>query len=166
MKTLLLMRHCEASTGISARVSDRQLALTIQGGEDAQRMGRALLSRGIVPQIITCSAAQRAASTATIMGRALGLEDAVNAIAALYDAEPERYLEEVQSLPVKVEVALVVGHNPAISRLAQLLRREGVTGGQFIPGGLACLEFAAENWLGIRYHSGNFKWYMTPDSAG
>lgn len=166
MKTLLLMRHCQASTALSARLSDQQLPLTPQGSEDAQRMGRAILSRGIVPQIITCSAAHRAASTATIMGQALGLKDPVTAIAALYAAEPERYLEEVQSLPHKVNVALVVGHNPEISRLAQLLRREGVTGSQFIPGGLACLEFAAENWRGIRYHSGNFKWYLTPDRAG
>ena len=166
MKTLLLMRHCEASTSLSARLSDQRLALTLQGGEDARRISRALLSRGTVPQVITCSTALRAASTATIMARVLGLREQVTTNAALYAAEPERYLEEVQLLPLKVEVALVVGHNPAISRLAQLLRREGVTGGQFIPGGLACLEFAAENWLGIRYHSGNFKWYLTPDSAG
>ena len=166
MKTLLLMRHCEASTSLSARLSDQRLALTLQGGEDAQRVGDSLLRRGTIPQVITCSTALRAASTATIMARALGLKHPVTAIAALYAAEPERYLEEVQLLPLNVEVALVVGHNPAISRLAQLLRREGTAGSQFIPGGLACLEFANENWLDIRYHSGNFKWYLTPDSAG
>ncbi len=165
MKTLLLMRHCEASTDISPRLSDKQLALTLQGSDDARRTGRALLRMGTVPQVITCSAAQRAVSTATIMAQVLGL-DPVTASAALYSAGPERYLEEVQLLPVKLEVALVVGHNPAISRLAQLLRREGVSSGQFIPGGLACLEFADENWRDIRYHSGNYHWYLTPDTTG
>ncbi len=165
MKTLLLMRHCQASTGLSARLSDQQQALTRQGSDDARRMGGALLRMGTVPQVITCSAAKRATLTATIMARALGLGP-VTAIAALYDAGPERYLEEVQLLPVKLEVALVVGHNPAISRLAKLLRRKGVAGGQFVPGGLACLEFAAENWRDIRYHSGNCKWYLTPETAG
>ncbi len=165
MKTLLLMRHCEASTGVSTRLSDNQLALTLQGSDDARRMARALPRMGTVPQIITCSAAKRAALTATIMAQILG-HNPVTAIAALYAAGPERYLEEVQLLPGKVEVALMVGHNPAISRLAQLLRREGVAGGQFIPGGLACLEFTAQSWGDIRYHNGNCKWYLTPDTAG
>ncbi len=165
MKTLLLMRHCQASTGFSARLSDEQLALTLQGSDDARRMGRALLRMGTIPQVITCSAAQRAVLTATIMAQVLGL-DPVTAIADFYAAGPERYLEEVQLLPGKVEMALMVGHNPTISRLAQLLRREGVAGGQFIPGGLACLEFTARSWGDIRYHNGNCKWYLTPDTAG
>ncbi len=165
MKTLLLMRHCEASTRISTQVSGEQLGLTLQGSEQARRMGEALLRMGAFPQVIICSAAQRAASTATIMAQVLEL-DPVTTSAALYAAEPERYLEEVQLLPVKAKMALVVGHNPTISRLAQLLRRDGVTGGQFTPGGLACLEFADENWGDIQYHSGNYRWYLTPDSAG
>ena len=166
MKTLLLMRHCEAGSGLAARLSDEQLALTARGSQDARRLGNGLLRHGTVPQVIASSSAQRAYQTATIIAKVLGIKDPVTAIAALFAAGPDRYLEEIRLLPAEAQVALVVGHNPAVSRLSQLLRQAGVAGGRFIPGGLVCLEFAGRCWDDIRYHSGNCKWYLTPDSAG
>ena len=174
------MRHGQAEDQFAAHLHDFHRALTPAGLGDAHRMGLALgpgrkpqprravygepgeARGGSTPEIILTSEARRAVTTAEQVAGALGVAVKVRPNPRLYDATPETYLAEVQRLPEELSVALVVGHNPGISSLAQRLRSEGELTGSFPPAAAACFEFAIPSWKDIRFRLGNCRWFIKP----
>ncbi len=165
MKTLLLMRHCQTGDGTD-RQADKHRSLTSRGMDDARQMGATLQREGLVPQLIVHSSANRATQTARLVANELGIESALLASPQLYTAEAEGYLEEIRLLPDDVDMALLVGHNPAVSRLADRLHGGGLALAHFPPGALAGYEFPGESWISIRPSEGNCRWRQAPGDTG
>ncbi len=165
MKTLLLMRHCRTGDGATGS-ADKHRALTPPGLDDARRMGAALQRKGFVPQLVVHSSAHRAAQTAGLVASELGIEGVLLASPRLYAAEAEGYLEEIQLLPDDVDLVLVVGHNPAVTRLATRLYGKGLAVTHFPPGAMAGYEFPGDSWSTIQPSQGNCRWYQSPGDSG
>ncbi len=165
MKTLLLMRHCQTEDS-TARQTDKHRPLTSQGRDDARRMGAVLQRKGLVPQLVVHSSAHRAAQTADLVASELGIEGILLASPRLYAAEAEGYLEEIQLLPDDVDLVLLVGHNPAVTRLAVNLYGEGLAVAHFPPGAMAGYEFPGNSWSYVRHSQGNCRWYHSPRDTG
>ena len=111
MKAILL-RHAEAgwSGGVG---SDFNRRLTEAGRSDAKRMGAWLrATHGDIAQSAV-SAARRTVETWEL----LGLTHDADVRQDLYLAEPDAYARALQSSGTM----LIVGHNPGIARLAELL---------------------------------------------
>jgi phosphohistidine phosphatase len=126
MKTLILMRHAKSSWKFP-EIADRDRPLTKRGEHDAPRMGKLLKKEEIFPDKILTSTAVRAAATAEAVAKKLDYKDEIIYLDSLYMAEPVNIIEALQTLPAEVKKVLVVGHNPGMEGLVQILGGKLVT---------------------------------------
>ncbi|KRF17441.1 hypothetical protein ASG90_07335 [Nocardioides sp. Soil797] len=112
------MRHAKA---IGFAASDRERDLEPSGRRDAAAAGKWMATKEIRPDHVLHSSALRTTSTWQEASRALGEDIRVESSSALYAAEPEAALDLIRSTPDDVRRLLVIGHNPTIGMLAQLL---------------------------------------------
>lgn len=117
-RRLVTMRHARAE---QAGPTDLERQLTRSGEQDAAEAGAWLREAGVVPDAALVSAASRAVGTWTAMARAAGwiVEPLVDR--GLYTAGPEAALDLIRETTDEVATLVVVGHNPTIATLAQLL---------------------------------------------
>jgi phosphohistidine phosphatase len=120
MKTLLLMRHAKSSWKYS-NLADHDRPLTKRGHRDAPLMGQLLLDRELVPQRILCSSAIRARQTAEAIAAQVGFTGEIDFLDRLYMAEVEGYFNVLKELPDDLERVMVIGHNPGLETLLQML---------------------------------------------
>ena len=112
------MRHAKAE---SVGSSDHARELTASGRRDAAAAGVWLARQRVGPDAVLVSSAVRTASTWEEAGHALPEGVDVDSSDALYAAEPESALDLVRATAAEVGTLLVIGHNPTIGTLAQLL---------------------------------------------
>lgn len=117
-RRLVLMRHAKAEQVGS---SDMQRELSPRGLADAEAAGRWLAEQGVEPDHALVSAAVRTSQTWEAVAAAAGWDDDATYDDALYDAGPETALDLVRETPEDARTLMVVGHNPTIGYLAQLL---------------------------------------------
>lgn len=123
MKTVLLMRHAKSSWKQS-ELQDFDRPLNKRGRKDAPRMGSLLREKGLVPQLILSSSAERARETVEGVTEGPGYRGEVRYFDSLYQAEPQVYLDLLQALPDHFDQVMVVGHNPGIAALLEMLTGE------------------------------------------
>ncbi len=123
MKTLLLLRHAKSSWK-HPELADHERPLNKRGKHDAPRVGNLLVERELIPQYIVCSTAVRTRQTAEALVESSGYAGQVEYLDAFYMAEPATYLKTLCTLPDDVERVLLIGHNPGLEGLAQMLSGE------------------------------------------
>jgi phosphohistidine phosphatase len=84
-------------------------------------MGKYLREKELIPQIILASPAKRVKQTVDGMLEKMTFKGKVEYIDSLYLAEPAAYLATLQSIADKYERVLIVGHNPGLEGLLQIL---------------------------------------------
>ncbi len=120
MKTLLLMRHAKSSWQIK-NILDHERPLNKRGRKDAPRMGILLKDRELIPQLILCSSALRARQTAELVAEAAGYTEEVVFLDELYLSEVDENLNTLRELPDSIERVMLIGHNPGLETLLQIL---------------------------------------------
>jgi phosphohistidine phosphatase len=120
MKTLLLMRHAK-SNWKETDLADHERPLNNRGQKDAPRMGSILLDRELVPQQLLSSSALRARETAEAVAKVSGFQGEIGYLDRLYLAEAEEYMTVLRELQDTIERVMVIGHNPGLETLLQLL---------------------------------------------
>lgn len=118
MKTLLILRHAKSSWSHGS-LPDHDRPLNNRGERDAPRMGELILDRGLVPDLIISSTANRARTTAAIVAETCGYQYDIVFDEDLYlSGLPtcERILGQVSDLHQRV---MIVGHNPDMEALVQ-----------------------------------------------
>lgn len=120
MKTLLLMRHAKSSWK-DPSIPDHDRPLAKRGLRDAQRMGELLGERELSPQRIISSSATRSAETARIIHDNCKCATAITLSDKLYLAEADAYFAELVNLPNDIERVMLIGHNPGLESLLQML---------------------------------------------
>ena len=126
MKTLLLMRHAKSSWK-DADIPDHERPLSKRGKKDAPLMGKLIKEKELVPQKILISSAVRATETASLVRDKSGFIEDLDCLDSFYLAEPNGYLDPLRTLPDNLERVLVIGHNPGLEGLLQILS------GQIVP---------------------------------
>jgi phosphohistidine phosphatase len=117
---LLLMRHGKSETGAGLPDFDRPLAEA--GVESAEVVGKFLERNGIIPDILISSPALRAASTAKIARKELGLpKEKMIFDTELYNANPETILRIIKNTDSIFSTIMLVGHNPGFEECASTL---------------------------------------------
>lgn len=116
--TLVLLRHANAE-GWADTDADRVLAP--HGVDAAGRVGSWLHEQGIRPDRALVSSAVRTQQTWSIVAEHAGWTLAPDVEAGLYTAGPDAALDLVRLTDESVETLLLLGHNPTIHYLAQLL---------------------------------------------
>ena len=141
---LYLVQHGEAKS----KDEDPGRHLTEKGRRDAEKAAAFLKAAGLSAGAVWHSGKTRAAETAGILGRALGLEGAVAEHAGLAPNDPvEPVRDEVDRASGGPgggpdEGLMIVGHLPFTGKLASLLVAGSESAGvvAFRQGGVVCLE--------------------------
>ncbi len=164
MKTLYLLRHAKSSWSFDD-LSDHDRPLNGRGRDDAPHMGQALHKRGILPDIVLASSAVRALSTAVLVTREMGYpHDKIRVEPAIYQADVPTLLGIVHSLPAGAESAMLVGHNPTFTDLANELSPASPI--QEMPtAGVVCLRFAVDNWAEAARKNAEFYFFDYPKNG-
>jgi phosphohistidine phosphatase len=123
MERLILLRHGEAERS-AASGDDFDRALNGQGRLESAAMGRLLAVAGAAPDLALVSSAVRAVQTFEAARAAF--PDAVEQSSrALYLASPRKMMAAIRAAGPAARTLMVVGHNPGIQELAEMLAREG-----------------------------------------
>jgi len=167
MLTLSLLRHAKSSWKNPA-LPDRERPLNARGMSDAPAMGRAMSERGIEPELVLCSSAQRTVDTLALVLPELKIEPEVIYEEALYQASPDDMLGMLRGLQPGVRNVLLVGHNPEIQALALGLVGSGPNdlrnrlAEKYPTAGLAVINFTAGLWSSVDAGSGSLSLFLTP----
>jgi len=120
MKRILLMRHAKSSWK-DAEIPDKERTLKKRGEKDATRMGKLLREKKLKPDRILCSSAVRAVKTAELLVDKIGYKGEIKYLDKLYMAECAVILKIIKEQPDDVNSIIIIGHNPGLEALLQLL---------------------------------------------
>jgi len=120
-RRLTLLRHGQAQPADAAAL-DFERPLTQQGRLEARDMAERLLRRGLVPELILTSPAERALGSAQILAQTCGTGAAqVRCVSELYLATPQAVWRLLADQDDSTRHILICGHNPGLSELASRL---------------------------------------------
>ena len=142
MKTLLILRHAKSSWKDSS-LADHDRPLNKRGKRDAPRMGQLLRQEDLLPELIISSSAKRARTTAEHVAEESGYEGELSFSRDLYAFDAEAYLETINGIPDEYNCVMLVGHNPGMEELIEILTDEYQ---RFPTAALAQIELPIESW--------------------
>jgi phosphohistidine phosphatase len=148
VKRLTLMRHGDAQWK-DPEVADFARPLNRRGSSEAEAMGRRLAELALIPDLIIASPARRAQQTAEILARELAVPPrSIHFEEALYLAGAQEILRLARTVGPRVPHLMIVGHNPGISELAQLLAPSADVGG-LATAAICTITFDTGQWSGV-----------------
>jgi phosphohistidine phosphatase len=162
MKRLLLLRHAKSSWS-DPRLEDFERPLNERGLRAAPLMGRYLRDQQIRPDLILCSPAERARQTAALVTEAAGLSAPLRYDERIYEATAGRLAEVVSQAEEGAGELLLVGHNPGLEELLELLTGETR---RMPTAALACVQLDTDKWSKIAPRSGRLEWHVKPKELG
>ncbi len=118
MRQLVIMRHAQAEAAAS---SDHARSLTSRGRAAAADCGRWISERMDQPSYVLASDALRTTQTWQRLAQAADWSVEADFSAALYVADCDTILDLLRDVPSDVDRVFVVGHNPALAFLADLI---------------------------------------------
>jgi len=158
MKTMLLMRHAKSDWG-TQYATDFDRPLNARGQRDAPMMAAFLASHKLLPEIIVSSPAQRAKSTAEFVARERSFNGDLRFDERVYLASPSMLVDVIRDLPDAVETAMLVGHNPGMEDLLELLCGGNV---RMPTAAVAGLRLYADSWRDVRAGDAYLQWLIKP----
>lgn len=161
-RQLLLLRHAKSSwDDPSLPDHDRPLA---ERGRNAAKLIKDHLRHQRVPvALVLCSSARRARETVELVDP----PGEIQVEREIYAASADQLLKRLRRLSSDVEVAMLVGHNPALQELAIALTRgtDDLAGRKFPTGALATLSFAGP-WQTLSPEQTELVAFVTPKQLG
>jgi phosphohistidine phosphatase len=121
-RLLVIVRHAKAEAYGS---TDHERPLTDRGITAAAEAGTWLAARGVTPDRALVSDAVRTRQTWEAMAAEAGWTLEAELDSSLYEADADTVLDVVRELGDDVGTVLVVGHNPTMAYLAQVLDAAG-----------------------------------------
>lgn len=160
MKQLLLIRHAKSSWDFPG-ASDHDRPLNDRGERDVPNMGAALAQRGVSPDAIVTSTANRAKTTAGMIAEELGFPAAsIREERDLYLASPQTILRFVQQIDESCGTALLFGHNPGMHDAVEMICGGSVD--QFPTLAVARIELDVDYWGEVDSGTGLLLELLTP----
>jgi len=139
-RRLLLIRHAQAADA----PIDAERPLTDRGVRAAGAIGSWLRETGVLPDRVLVSPARRAVQTWEKAGAALAAGPDPVVDARIYANTVEHVLAAIREAPEGVRALAVVGHNPSLGQLTEILddghgdpRARDALGAGFRTGGVA-----------------------------
>lgn len=166
-KRLILLRHAKSAWD-NPSVADFERPLSSRGRKAAPVVGAWLARRGLVPGLVLCSSARRAAETLDLASAGWQTKPTVRKLKTLYLAMPREMLKRVQTSGNEFASVMLVGHNPGIADLANWLTNDGDAGARgalsrkFPTGAVAVIDFDVEDWKDVDADTGRLIEFVTP----
>jgi len=158
MKTLYILRHAKSSWD-DATLSDFERPLNPRGLKAAPFMGTLMKERGLVPDHIISSPAERARQTTELVKSAAGFMSEIEYDLNIYDANVGTLLSVIAEIADDSRTALIVGHNPGAEGLIYYLT------GEISPmptAALAVINLELKTWGDVSGNCGTLKKIIRP----
>ncbi|MEI8102330.1 MAG: histidine phosphatase family protein [Chlorobium sp.] len=160
MKTIYVVRHAKAGLG-GAHTGDFDRKLDEVGLKAAHFMAELLEEKGVVPELVLASPAQRALSTAEIFCDILGYpKERLETRMEIYEGGAGRLLTILQEIADTSKTAMLFGHNPTITSLSNLLAANDID--SLATCGVVRIDLDLDSWREVRPGSGKLVWYEFP----
>jgi phosphohistidine phosphatase len=164
MKTLYLVRHAKSSWKYP-NLDDFERPLNNRGRKSAPFMGTILKKLNVSPDLILSSPASRASMTARIVAAKIDypLEE-IRYSEDIYEFGANALIDVIKYLDNVIDKAMIVGHNPALTELANYI---GDTPISNIPtSGVFCAELDIPSWAKISNRCGKLIFFEYPKKHG
>ena len=160
MKNLLLIRHAKSSWN-DPSLNDLDRTLNKRGKRDAPAMGRWLMEKNLVPDLILSSPAKRALKTAKLIAGELGYpNNQIEVRESSYIQGLDALIELIGGLDDGLARVVLVGHNPVLTDLANRLTGAGIHN---VPTcGIVSVEFALPSWRDCAREGGRLALFERP----
>ena len=150
------MRHAKAETFAA---EDHARVLTERGRRDAVEAGIWLAARDCVPDHALLSTAARTRGTWDAVATGSRSTAEVHADASLYTAEPETALEVLRSAPADARTVMLVGHNPSMEELTEVLCGSSPA---YPTAALGTVRLDVDRWVDVVANTGTLVDFFTP----
>jgi phosphohistidine phosphatase len=160
MKTLYLVRHAKSSWK-HPELSDLERPLSKRGKIEAPFMGKLLMKKKEVPELIISSPAKRALSTAKRLAEEMEYSKK-NIVAAndLYMADLEDFNTVITEYGKSNESIMILGHNPGLTTFANYISSSNIDN---IPtSGVVRIDLDIASWKEISNQKGNLVFFEYP----
>jgi phosphohistidine phosphatase len=148
VKRLTLMRHANAQWK-DPQISDFDRPLNRRGTSEAEAMSRRLIELKLIPTIVLTSSARRAQQTGDIVARELGVTARnLRTDEGLYLAPAADILRVIHTTGPRIPHLLIVGHNPGITELANLLAPTAHV--DLATAAMCSLTFDTRSWADVK----------------
>jgi len=160
MKNLLIMRHAKSDWNSPSK-SDFDRPLNNRGLESAPLMGRELIHKKRIPQLIISSPALRAKTTAELLADVIGYKQAILFEENFYFGYIDEIIQLVRKTDNSINRLMIVGHNPTLEYLLEELLIQRVAY-SFPTAAIASINFDVEKWEAVSKNSGSIEWLIVP----
>ena len=160
MKTLYLFRHAKSSLKYPS-LDDFERPLNKRGRKSAPFMGEILKKSKVAPDLVLSSPANRAAMTARIIADCINypLEN-IRYSETIYGSSEDALIHVIESIDDAVNKAMLIGHNPALTDLANYIGNQPISN---IPTcGVCCLDLDIPSWAKIGKNCGKISFFEYP----
>jgi phosphohistidine phosphatase len=167
MRRLILFRHAKAEPS-EPGMEDRARVLAERGRKDAAKIGAYIAGHGLTPDKVVISPAKRTQETWKHAAGAFKPTPGAMTADALYDATPHAIFGVIKDTPVSAHTLLVIGHNPGLHEVAQMLIATGDVEARArlrekLPtAGLVIIDFAFDDWGKLHPQSGRLERFVSP----
>jgi phosphohistidine phosphatase len=154
MKYLYLIRHAKSSWDDPYQ-KDIERPLNKRGLRDAPRMGKKLKEKGIHPDLMLTSPAQRALATCKLISDVVGYKpDNISVDKNLYHASEDQILSVVHKLNDKNDRVLIFSHNPGITEFVNALTGDLPITDNIPTCGVVAFEIDVTSWKDVTWKKG------------
>ncbi len=166
-RRILLLRHAKSAWD-EPGLDDYDRPLAPRGRRAAAVMGVYLRDEDLVPDLVLCSGARRAAETWKTAAHELLRPPAVEHDTALYMVTGDRLLKRLRKLPEAVKSVLVVGHEGGVDVLARRLVSDGAAplrrrlSEKFPTAALVVIALELNDWAALQEKSGTLLRFAAP----
>ncbi|MFF7533952.1 SixA phosphatase family protein [Streptomyces bobili] len=164
-RTIVLFRHAKADW---PQVTDHERPLADRGRMDAAVAGRKLTDSGLAVDLALCSTATRTRETWKLAVHELPHRPKTVYEERIYEASPGELIALLNEVPDEVRNLVLVGHNPGIEGLAEVLSgtaeedaRERMTRRGFPAAAFAVLTFDG-SWKSLEPGTASLVDYWAP----
>jgi phosphohistidine phosphatase len=158
MKTLFLLRHAKSSWKDSI-LQDFDRPLNGRGRKAGELVGAFLRKQRLTPDLVLSSPAVRARETVEIVLKAAKLSVELRFDQRIYEAGPLRLLEVISQIDEHKNAVLIVGHNPGIEELLEVLTGQLE---RINTGTLAKIDLSTTKWSKTLEGKGSLDWLVKP----
>jgi len=159
IKTLYLIRNAKSDWN-DIGASDFERGITKKGKKDIQMMSSYLMLQNIIPENILSSCALRAQQTTDIISDSLNYKGKIAYLKELYYTPTNTLLDILYMQEISVNVLFVVGHNPQLTDIANLLIDEHIS--KIPSSGIVAIDFDINDWSELQYTKGKVDFFITP----
>ncbi len=160
MKTVFLVRHAKSSWKDTS-LDDIDRPLNKRGQRDAPFMGKLLRGRGVVPDRLISSPANRALTTAQHFAKAFGMDKgSVLVEESLYESYPDAIQSLIQGLDGELKTVLLFSHNPTLTTFVNRYASDYIAN---VPTcGIVQLESRVDQWSDFAPDTAKVKAFYYP----